>query len=57
MIKSKRWPWLTQGWEVVEDTEHDRWMECAREQCSYEVNWGWLDIGYVYVPYYPFKKD
>ena len=31
MVKSKRWPWLTDGWEVVEDVEKDEQLEAAKD--------------------------
>lgn len=48
MIKSKRWPWLTDGWEVVEEVQ-------AEEQAKYCFGEyeppDFFDLGYVYHPY------
>jgi hypothetical protein len=44
-IKSKRWPWLTEGWEVVEEAELDSGK--LRIDDPYPT---WFDLGYATKP-------
>ena len=50
MLKSKRWPWLTDGWEVVEDVlaeQQSKMLSC------YNVLPEFFDLSNVYSVYVP----
>jgi hypothetical protein len=44
-LKSKRWPWLTEGWEVVEDVMVDKHLAFLSPPPRQ-----WFDPGYVTIP-------
>ncbi len=53
-LKSKRWPWLTEGWYVVEDIERDR---IARTLLPLErPATFFMDYSIVFNPYIPKPK-
>lgn len=59
MLRSIRWPWLTVGWEVVEDVEREKQIEHAMEVLGYKPHKEehWIDVGYFYAPYVPIKQE
>ena len=55
MLRSKRWPWLTEGWEYVEDVQWDELLEHNRLLVKNEPP-QFFDFGYFYAPYIPEER-
>lgn len=49
MLKSKRWPWLSFGWEVAEEVDREEWVKAMMIHPTPQ----YFDTGNFYRPYIP----